>query len=214
MLKTEDAQLIVDEFGLGSHGVLNGPVDRGEVGQVWRLVTPDGIFAVKEPFERSEESAAEDEAIFQELSVAAGVPAPGIVRTRAGSVLANVRGVAVRVYKWVDLRVPDQTIDPVAVADAVAQLHRVEYFGHNELDPWYTDPIGETRWRALVDELNKAGAPFAGRFAEQRDELIELEGWIDGPTEVRTCHRDLFADNVRATAGRARNRRVSADMRF
>lgn len=200
MLKTDDGQLIVDEFGLGSHGVLEGPVARGEVGQVWRLTTPDGMFAIKEPFKAPKESATDDEAIFQELGIAAGVPAPRIVRTQAGRVLAHVRGVAIRVYEWVDLYAPDRNLDPVAVADAVAQLHRVAYSGRNGLDPWYTDPIGEDRWRSLVVDLVEAGAPFAETLGERLDELIALERWIETPTEVRTCHRDLFADNVLATA--------------
>jgi len=79
MLRADDAQLIATVFGLGSSGVLDGPVARGEVGQVWRLETTDGVFAVKEPFEPPEESATDDEAAFQDLGVAAGVPAPYVV---------------------------------------------------------------------------------------------------------------------------------------
>lgn len=199
MLHVDDAELIVDEFGLGSQARLDGPVARGEVGQVWRLVTPEGVYAVKEPFESPQESATDDEATFQDLGTAAGVPAPRVVRTRDGRVLANVRGIAIRVYTWVDLRAPDRHLGTTAVAGAIAALHRVRYVGTNGLHPWYTDPLGSTEWRSLVADLTVARAPFADRFAERIDELIALERLITPPTDVQTCHRDLFADNVLAT---------------
>lgn len=200
MLHVDDALLIATEFGLGPHAVLDGPVARGEVGQVWRLVTPDAVFAVKEPFEPPQESATEDEATFQDLGVAAGVPAPHVVRTRHDRVLARVHGVAIRVYEWVDLRPPDRSLDPVSVGDAVALLHRVRYVGTNGLHPWYGEPVGRDLWRSLVDDLVAAGAPFADRFGERIDELIALERLIVEPSDVQTCHRDLFADNLLAAA--------------
>jgi aminoglycoside phosphotransferase (APT) family kinase protein len=200
MLHVDDAPLIATEFGLGPHAVLDGPVARGEVGQVWRLDTADGVFAVKEPFEPPEESASEDEATFQDLGIAAGVPAPQIVRTPAGRVLAHVRGTAIRVYGWVDLLAPARDLDPVAVAHAVALLHRVDYIGRNGVHPWYTEPIGREEWRSVVDDLTDAGAPFAAEFAARLEELIALERLIEPPTDPQTCHRDLFADNVLATA--------------
>ena len=103
MLRADDAPVILAEFGLGRDGALDGPVARGEVGQVWRLDTPDGVFAVKEPFDPPVATATDDEATFQDLGVAAGVPAPHIVRTPAGRVLTHVRGTPIRVYEWVEL---------------------------------------------------------------------------------------------------------------
>ncbi len=44
------------------------------------------------------------------------------------------------------------------------------------------------------------GAPFAGRLADLRDELVALESWLEPPQVLRTCHRDLWADNVLPTA--------------
>jgi aminoglycoside phosphotransferase (APT) family kinase protein len=199
MLHLDDAHLVAAEFGLGPHAVLEGPVARGMVGQVWRLVTPDGRFAVKEPFEPPDESASDDEATFQDLGVAAGVPAPRVVRTPAGRVLARVRGTAIRVYEWVDLLAPVRDLDPGAVAQAVARLHRVDYVGRNGVHPWYTEPIGREEWRSVVHDLTEAAAPFADEFAARLEELIALERSIEPPTDLQTCHRDLFADNVLAT---------------
>jgi Ser/Thr protein kinase RdoA (MazF antagonist) len=68
------------------------------------------------------------------------------------------------------------------------------------LDPWYYEPIGAGRWDDLVAQLRAAGAPFAHRLAELRDELVALESWIEPSRLVLTCHRDLWADNVLPTA--------------
>jgi aminoglycoside phosphotransferase (APT) family kinase protein len=198
-LVASDAPLIAREFGLGLGGVLVGPVARGEVGQVWRLDTPHGRFAVKEPFEAPDASASEDEATFQELGIAAGVPAPRIVRTRTGRALTLVHGTAIRVYEWVDLRPPDRRLDPAAVGRVVARLHRVQYTGRNGLHPWYSEPVGRDEWRSLLDDLVGAAAPFADRFGARLDELIALERLIEQPSQLRTCHRDLFADNLLPT---------------
>jgi Ser/Thr protein kinase RdoA (MazF antagonist) len=68
------------------------------------------------------------------------------------------------------------------------------------LDPWYHEPVGADRWDQLVEQLFEAGAPFAGRLAGLRDELVALESWIEPPEMLRTCHRDLWADNLLPTA--------------
>jgi aminoglycoside phosphotransferase (APT) family kinase protein len=200
MLHPDDAPSIAGEFALGASEGLVGPVARGEVGQVWRLETSNGVFAVKEPFEAPDASASEDEATFQELGIVAGVPAPRIVRSRTGDVVAYVRGTAIRVYEWVDLLAPDRALDPLAIADALARLHRVGYAGRNGLHPWYTDPIGRDEWRSLVGDLVDAHAPFADEFEARLQELVALERLIEPPAHVQTCHRDLFADNLLPTA--------------
>ena len=41
--------------------------------------------------------------------------------------------------------------------------------------------------------------PFAERLVEIRDELVAVEGLLEWPQDLQTCHRDLFADNVLRT---------------
>jgi Ser/Thr protein kinase RdoA (MazF antagonist) len=155
---------------------------------------------VKVPFETSSEDEVGAATSFQEAAHAAGVPTPEVRRTIEGRVFATIAGEQVRVYEWADLMAPDPKLDPSQVGAVVAAIHRVRATDPSPLDPWYHEPIGARRWDQLVALLLEAGAPFAGRLADLRDELVALESWIEPPQVIQTCHRDLWADNVLPTA--------------
>ena len=195
-----DAADLARRFALGRAARLSdGPVARGRQGLVWRLETADGSWAVKMPFDRSSEDEVRVATAFQEAACAAGVPAPRVRRTTQGCVFAAMEGRQVRVYEWVDLQAPDIRLDPERVGAVVAAIHRVPGPGLGPLDPWYHEPVGAGRWDHLIGQLVQAGAPFAGRLAGLRDELVALESWIEPPQTLQTCHRDLWADNVLPT---------------
>lgn len=200
MLEPNLAEAIAGAYALGEPESLRGPVARGEQGQIWRLVTARGAWAVREPFEPQTEDEVREDAAFQEAARAAGVPTPTAMRTTGGDVIAHVGDTQVRVYEWVDLRDPDPGIDPAAVGRLLARLHTTGFAGERPEDPWYTDPVGAARWDELVGELRAADAPFAGELAALRDELVALEALIEPASALRTCHRDLWADNLRLTA--------------
>lgn len=196
-----DAVELADSFGLGSVARLSdGPVAWGKQGAVWRLETVDGRWAVKVPFRPCDEEQALVAAQFQEAAHTAGIPTPQVRRTVAGRVFLTTAGQQVRVYEWVDLLDPDPGLDPALVGSVVAAVHQVSVAALGTFEPWYQDPVGATRWDDLVEQLRRAGAPFAERLADLRDELVALESWIEPPDTVRTCHRDLWADNVLPTA--------------
>lgn len=196
-----DAAELARRFGLGRAVRLSdGPVARGKQGLVWRLDTSDGRWAVKVPFEPESEGEVGASTVFHEAAYAAGVPAPQVRRSTEGLVFATVGGHQVRVYEWVDVLRPDPKLDPGQVGAVVAAIHRVQVAEAGPLDPWYCEPIGASRWDQLVGLLLEAGAPFAGRLAGLRDELVALESWIEPPQQIQTCHRDLWADNVLPTA--------------
>lgn len=199
MLDQRDGAAIAERFDLGERPELTGPVARGEVGQVWRLTTAQGAYAVKEPFESLVPAEVDDDAAYQDAVRAGGVAMPAVVRTPTGEVLAGIGSAQVRVYEWVDLGGRDPWLDPSTVGRLVASIHRVHHIGQNPVDPWYTDPVGADRWDELVAGLSAAGAAFAGALAERRDELVELEALLEWPAALQTCHRDLFADNVLPT---------------
>jgi Ser/Thr protein kinase RdoA (MazF antagonist) len=195
-----DAAELAERFGLGRVADLSaGPVARGRQGEVWRLETSDGSWAVKVPFHESSDDDAEASTRFQEAACASGVPAPSVRRTVDGAIFAGVGGRQVRVYEWVDLEGPDPRLDPELVGASVAAIHRVGVATDGPLDAWYSEPVGANGWDRLIERLRQAGAPFAGQLAALRDELVELESWLEPPTTLQTCHRDLWADNVLPT---------------
>ncbi|MGN9914480.1 phosphotransferase [Phytohabitans sp. LJ34] len=185
-----DAAELADRFGLGrARKLSDGPVARGRQGEVWRLETADGRWAVKVPFHESGEDQVRASTQFQEAACTAGVPAPAVRRTADGRVLARVGGRQVRVYEWVDLEAPDPGMDPVLVGAAVAAIHWVLVPAGGQVDPWYTAPVGAHGWDQLVEQLREAGAPFAGRLAALRDDrpwdLPALQTRAEGDPDIR-----------------------------
>jgi Ser/Thr protein kinase RdoA (MazF antagonist) len=195
---------LLTAFGLAGPGRLSdGPVASGKLGSIWRLETGEGIWAVKQV--GADAPAAEiaeliDGAAFQEAAIAAGVPAPGVRRTVAGEVLAEIRGVRARLHAWVDLEEPDIDLDPVEIGRLVAALHLVDFEGAIGVHPWYMEPVGAARWAEHITVLRARRAPFVDELDALIPELVALEGLLGGrPRALRTCHRDLWADNVRRT---------------
>ena len=194
---------ILAAFDLGPWGRLsNGPVASGRFGSIWRLDTERGRWAAKQVGDIPDEDLAEqlEGAAFQEAALAAGVPTPALRRTRAGELIADCGGVRVRLHAWVDLHDPDPGLDPQGVGRLVAGLHRIDFAGTIGLDPWYTEPVGAERWTELVSVLRARHAPFADELDALLPELVAMEAYLGGPPrDLRTCHRDLWADNVRAS---------------
>jgi Ser/Thr protein kinase RdoA (MazF antagonist) len=194
---------ILAEFGLGARGSLSeAPVASGRLGSVWRLDADGRSWAVKVIGDASDDELAAvlDGAAFQEASLSAGVPTPGVCRTRAGELIADLGSLGVRLHAWVDLQVPDVHLDPVELGRLVAALHQVDFEGTIGLDPWYSEPVGAARWSELIGQLRARGAAFADELDALVPDLVTLEGLLgDAPRALRTCHRDLWADNVRRT---------------
>ena len=192
---------ILAAFDLGSWGRLSdGPVASGRLGSIWRLDTECGSWALKQVGDIPDEVLAEllEGAAFQEAALAAGVPTPAVRRTRVGELIVDCGGVRVRLHTWVDLHPPDASLDAVDVGRLVAGLHRVDFAGAIGLDPWYTEPVGAVRWSELVTVLRARHAPFADELDLLLPELVAMEAYLGGPPrDLRTCHRDLWADNVR-----------------
>jgi aminoglycoside phosphotransferase (APT) family kinase protein len=192
-------------FALGGSGQLSdGPVASGRLGSIWRLDTRRGSWAVKQV---GDVSAAEltgilEGAAFQEAARAEGVPTPEVRRTPAGAVVADVGGGRVRLDAWADLDDPDLALDPAELGRLVAGLHRVDYAGSTGLDPWYGEPVTARRWNEIVAALGDRRAPFAAELDALVPELVALEGLLgEPPRALRTCHRDLWADNLRRARG-------------
>jgi Ser/Thr protein kinase RdoA (MazF antagonist) len=194
---------VAEAFGLGHPARLEGPVAAGRLGDVWRLTTPHGRWAVKETRHTPDPAACERDAAYQDAVRTSGVPMPAVVRSTAGRVLEVVAGTTVRVYEWVDVRPEDRRLDPAAVGVVVAAIHRVRYPADASVDPWYAAPIGPARWTELLGRLGAAGAPFAPALADLLPAQLEVEALVTEPRRLQMCHLDLWADNLRAGAGPA-----------
>jgi Ser/Thr protein kinase RdoA (MazF antagonist) len=195
------ADQIATRFDLGADPVLStAPVARGEQGQVWRLDTGRGSFAVKEGFRPIAVDDVRDASGFSAAVRQLGISAPLAFADANGQLIADIGSAKIRVHEWIDLLPADLRLDPIKVGQTVAGLHRADFTGSAPLDDWFTEPAGAQRWDALHDDLAAAGAPFADQFAVQRDEFIALETWVAPPTRMQTCHRDLWADNLRPAA--------------
>lgn len=181
------------------------PVARGQLGVVYRYDALDGSrWAVKHVFGPVTEAEVAPAAAFEEAARRHGVGVPVVRRTTSGTVLARAAGRTFRVSSWADLRPADIALDPTNVGALLADLHTVPTGAPcpgsgTTLHPWYLEPVGAPAWDELVSRCLGRGAPFAELLAAHRDELVALEGLLSPPTTLRTCHRDLFADNVRET---------------
>jgi len=195
---------ILAAFDLGSRGQLSdGPVASGRLGSIWRLDTDLGGWAVKQVEDATASELLEitEGAAFQEAAFAAGVSTPAIRRAQTGEVIATVEDVQVQLYGWMDLRPPALDLDTGDLGRLVAALHRVEFTGTIGTDPWYEAPVGEDQWRGIVRELHAGGAPFTDALEALVPEIVALEAFLGAPPRsLRTCHRDLWADNLRRTS--------------
>ena len=197
-----DAQSVADAFGLGRAASLSEPVARGELGQVRRLVTDQGAWAVKEsfePFDAEELAAAQVSGRFHVACWVAGIPTPA-PQSSDGQFVVEVAGEQVQAYAWVDLADPDPLLDPEAVGVLVAAMHGVLHGPEGGVHPWFEAPVGQREWRAVLKASRGAGAPFADRLAEVIPALLEVESILTPMAGVRTCHLDLWSDNLRGTS--------------
>jgi aminoglycoside phosphotransferase (APT) family kinase protein len=175
-------------------------VARGEQGRIWRLDTDRGPFAIKELVIRQMPADAIADVAYQEAVLAAGaVQMPRPIRTVAGQVLVDVAGHQVRAYEWVELLAMDRGLYPTMIGATLAAIHRVHYAPARPLIGWYTEPVGAPRWSQLLDEAKAADAPFVEALEVEITELLRLEALIESPTNLQSCHRDLWADNILPT---------------
>ena len=196
MLDPDQAAEVAGRFALGDQAVLAGPVAAGRLGDVWKLSTERGDFAVKDarfPVDPAEVAA---DAAYQDRVRSHGVPMPAVVRAPDGEALVQLGSGPVRVYAWVDVLPRERGLDPVAVGALVAGIHRVQVATRGPVDPWYVAAVGEPAWRDLTTRLRNARAPFADRLESLVPDVLVAEALLVETEAVQVCHRDLWADNV------------------
>src|SRR5438552_1686905 len=112
-------------FGLGTSTGELTPVARGAMGEVFRLDTDRGTFAMK----RLLWGPAGDEAAnaaFQFAAADAGVSLPRPLLTTDSAVVASLVDHSWRAYEWVDNEEQERA-DPLQLATALGRLHALAY---------------------------------------------------------------------------------------
>jgi Ser/Thr protein kinase RdoA (MazF antagonist) len=193
------AAQVADRFDLGPDARLEVEAVRGEQGQVRRLVTASGVFALKETFGELDVDEAELTAAFQARCHDAGVPCPRPLADGDGRYVAHVDGQPVRLQTWADVHDADPMLDPASVGTTVARLHGVVVPATETPHEWHTEPVGAAEWRALVKAARGAGAPYADRLAALVPDLLAMEELLTPMVGRQWCHLDLWADNLRGT---------------
>ena len=141
-------------------------------------------------------------AAFQEAALAAGVSTPAVRRAphRRGDRHGRATCRCGSRNGWTCARWPSTSTPPTSDGlsrRCTGSSSRARSGTH----PWYEVPVGEDRWRTIVRELRAGGAPFTDELEALVPELVALEAFLGAPPRsLRTCHRDLWADNVRRTA--------------
>lgn len=197
------ADWLAGQFGLEGAARLDGPVDHGFQGEVWRLTSGGSAYAVKETLAPIDAAQVRAAYALQTRAQAFGVRAPRQLLTVTGAPAVQADGETLRLYDWVELAAPDRGLDPTAVGRTLAALHRCSIGEPADLtvadvDPWFLAPVGRDRWVELVAELRCAGASFAADLDALVEQLAATESIMVAPRDVIVCHRDLWADNVRA----------------
>lgn len=200
-----DLRFVAAQFGLGRpRAVAVGA--RGAMGEIYRLDTDTGVYAVKRLlWEVPEESAAEREVAFAQLCGTVGVPSPRVLRTAEGAILlpAGSADTAWRVAEWVEGSTPARLDPAVAtwLAGVAGRIHRLADPTPGVLtDPWYLRV--DHRWDVIAARATAAGVAWAPRLRSRLRELGEAATWVSSQPEGRSvrCHRDLKADNTLRTA--------------
>jgi aminoglycoside phosphotransferase (APT) family kinase protein len=194
---------LAGRFGLGE--VLGSPgyVTRGAMGEIWRLDTSGGSFAVKWQFPWAPAGPRPADVPVQLAAAAAGIPLPRPVLTPDGAAVARAGGQRARVYEWADLAGPVAlpAADPTAAEAGrlLGVLHGLGLSSDEADDPWYEQVPPVRGWAGLADQATAAGLDWARRLAGAQDLIAGLSARAAAPRHPGpriVCHRDFNPDNV------------------
>jgi Ser/Thr protein kinase RdoA (MazF antagonist) len=205
----QDWHELAERFGLGQvlgtggTGGTGSYVTRGAMGEIWRLATSRGIWAVKWQFGWAPAPPHPADVPVQLAAAAAGIPLPRPVLTPAGEAVAQAGERHARVYEWVDLAPVTGVPAPGPVAAEAGRLlgvlHKLALRASEPDDPWYSRAPSAADWAALAERAGAAGMSWAGGLAAARDLIAGLTTRAAGPQpsgQRITCHRDFNPDNV------------------
>lgn len=197
---------VADAFALGRVTVPPVYVARGAMGEVWKLVTESGAWAIKVLFEWVDAPPRPGDVEVQLAALEVGLPLPRPVLTADDRAVVEVDGGRYRAYAWADLDPPiPRPAPPGRCAEAGSLLGRLHQLGlrpEGDVDEWYTVPASATELAALGERAVAEGRPWAEAFVGALPAVERLRAFVpDGHGPVRLCHRDFEPTNVLPLAG-------------
>jgi aminoglycoside phosphotransferase (APT) family kinase protein len=194
------------EFGLGDISAPAAYIDGGVSGEVFKITTPAGDWAVKRLHQQPNLEQLEIEIGLKEAAGAAGVVSPATVRTPTGDVVVAVAGRHWLASVWTEvsrdaaaLAQPDRLAQ---VGEIVAILHNLRRAARHDVTPWLTTPPGATEWERLRSVARASTASWSSTFEELYPEFLRLAEFsalaVSGAAVLSHC--DLGPANFGAAA--------------
>lgn len=194
---------VADAFGLGT--IRRARVAaRGGMGEVLRLDTTRGTFALKRLFwEVPQEDSVQREVRFADACRKAGVVSPTSLRTGTGTLLhqPDPQQPAWRVFAWADGVIPSAS-DADAALWLAEQAGRCHSLAHRDpgdpgvVQDWYLRI--DVDWHQLAAQAVGSGATWAPLLVDRLPDFTEF-GALTNATpsgDPVTCHRDLKIANM------------------
>ncbi len=111
----------------------------------------------------------------------AGIPLPLPRLTRDGRVVLPaedaVSAWSVRVYQWADIA-GGQAVTGAEVGAVTARLHQVPHAAWGPVEAWFSEPVGEPAWHALLAGARRRDAGWAPMLARRLPGLIALDAAV------------------------------------
>ncbi|MFD5401434.1 phosphotransferase [Streptomyces griseorubiginosus] len=198
---------IADTYALGAGPWTMTPVARGALGQIWKLSGNGTAWAVKELLFEEGEPDVRAEAALLGAAEPLGISAPRLMADRTGAHAVRLpEGSWVKLYDWVDGSEADPS-DPEILSwcgRTLALLHEAGEGTDEAPSGWYEESPGDAEWAGLLEEVDRAGLPWAWeleRFIATT--AVELGQHVSPstPGDVLLSHLDLRPQNVLVGAG-------------
>jgi len=191
---------VLDALGLGEAENVPSFVARGAMGEIWRVRTEQGEWAVKALFEWADYPPLPLDVEVQLDALAAGVTLPRPV-VCDGIAVVSVGGRLYRAYEWVDLAAP---LQPPVPGDVAAEAGRILGLIHGlaidvgvSVDDWYTTAPSVSEFGALVELAARDRAWWAVELDHRLPLVAELVAiGTNEQAPPRLCHRDFDITNV------------------
>ncbi|MFI5777517.1 phosphotransferase [Nocardia sp. NPDC051570] len=187
---------VMHEYPIGARVLELTLAGRGSMGQVWRLVTEIGSWAVKLLHEPPDPDLLDNEMalLTRATSITRSIP---LLTSTGSSVLAVDQG-HVRVAAWLEGEHPARPSEVATrVGALLARLHKIDAPYRVAFPAWYNELPTAVQWSDLVDRFSAVSPQCADMLRAAAARLGAL-GEIPRPpmTDLISCHRDIKPANI------------------